>query len=60
MPFYEMELQEQQGENKDKNLVIRGERVSACAYLKGQGVEVDLVYIDPPFASGADYAKTLC
>ncbi|MBX7491534.1 DNA methyltransferase [Helicobacter turcicus] len=41
----------------DKNLLIRGECLSACAYLKEQGIEVDLVYIDPPFASGADYAK---
>ena len=38
-------------------MVIRGECVSACAYLKEQGIQVDLVYIDPPFASGADYAK---
>ena len=30
---------------------------ACCAYLKEQGVQVDLVYIDPPFASGADYAK---
>lgn len=39
------------------NLLIRGECLSACAYLKDQGITVDLVYIDPPFASGADYAK---
>lgn len=57
MPLYEMEKQETVAENKDGNLVIRGECVSACAYLKEQGIQVDLVYIDPPFASGADYAK---
>ena len=57
MPLYEMEEQETVGENTDGNLVIRGECVSACAYLKDQGIQVDLVYIDPPFASGADYAK---
>ena len=57
MPLYEMEKQETVGENKEGNLVIRGECVSACAYLKEQGIQVDLVYIDPPFASGADYAK---
>lgn len=57
MPLYEMEKQETVGENKDGNLVIQGECVSACAYLKEQGIQVDLVYIDPPFASGADYAK---
>ena len=56
MPLYEMELKEQIGKNP-KNLVIRGECLSACAYLKDKGVQVDLVYIDPPFASGADYAK---
>lgn len=57
MPLYEMEKQETVGENADGNMVIRGECVSACAYLKEKGIQVDLVYIDPPFASGADYAK---
>lgn len=57
MPLYEMEKQETVGENTGGNMVIRGECVSACAYLKEQGIQVDLVYIDPPFASGADYAK---
>ena len=56
MPLYEMVLKEQIGQNSN-NLVIRGECLSACAYLKDKGVQVDLVYIDPPFASGADYAK---
>lgn len=57
MPLYEMEKQETVGENANSNMVIRGECVSACAYLKEQGIQVDLVYIDPPFASGVDYAK---
>ena len=57
MPLYDVETQETVGENPDGNMVIRGECVSACAYLKEQGIQVDLVYIDPPFASGADYAK---
>lgn len=57
MPLYEMEKQETVGSNEAGNLLIRGECVSACAYLKEQGIEVDLVYIDPPFDSGADYAK---
>ena len=57
MPLYEMEKQETVGENASGNMVIRGECVSACAYLKERGIQVDLVYIDPPFASGADYAK---
>ena len=59
MPLYEMEKQETIGTNADGNMVIRGECVSACAYLKEQGITVDLVYIDPPFASGADYAKKI-
>lgn len=57
MPLYEMEEIENVGENSDGNLVIRGECISACAFLKDRGIQVDLVYIDPPFASGADYAK---
>lgn len=57
MPLYETELQERVGKNPDGNLVLRGECLSACAYLKDKGITVDLVYIDPPFASGADYAK---
>lgn len=57
MPLYEMDEIEEVGENSDGNLVIRGECISACAFLKDRGIQVDLVYIDPPFASGADYAK---
>lgn len=56
MPLYEMELKEQIGQNPN-NLVIRGECLSACAYLRDKGILVDLIYVDPPFASGADYAK---
>lgn len=57
MPLYELELQEKYGSNEEENMLIRGECVSACALLKEKGIFVDLVYIDPPFASGADYAK---
>lgn len=57
MPLYEMETKETIGANTKQNKIIRGECLSACAYLKEQGIQVDLVYIDPPFASGADYAK---
>ena len=57
MPLYEVESQEVVGKNPNHNLVLRGECLSACAYLKEKGIKVDLVYIDPPFASGADYAK---
>ena len=58
MPYYEVATQETVGEASE-NLVIRGECLSACAYLKEQGIQIDLVYIDPPFASGADYAKKI-
>ena len=57
LPFYEAQLRERRKNNADGNLIIRGECLSACAYLKDKGITVDLVYIDPPFASGADYAK---
>lgn len=56
LPLYETETTEIVGKDSD-NLVIRGECLSACAYLKENDIKVDLVYIDPPFASGADYAK---
>ncbi|MDZ7821535.1 MAG: site-specific DNA-methyltransferase [Candidatus Marinimicrobia bacterium] len=42
-----------------RNLLIQGDCLSACAYLKQQNIKIDLVYIDPPFASGANYAKKL-
>ena len=57
MPLYEVDSLEKRGTNEKHNLMMHGECLSTCAYLKEQGVEVDLVYIDPPFASGADYAK---
>ena len=59
LPLYEVETTEIVGDEKTSNLVIRGECLSACAYLKENNIKVDLVYIDPPFASGADYAKTV-
>ncbi|MBW1616508.1 MAG: site-specific DNA-methyltransferase [Deltaproteobacteria bacterium] len=41
------------------NLLIQGDCLSACAYLKSKNIKIDLVYIDPPFASGANYAKKI-
>ena len=58
MPYYEVVEKERNGKDSN-NLLIRGECISACAYLKEKGIKVDLVYIDPPFASGADYAKKI-
>lgn len=57
MPLYEVTDIERVGEAESEDMIIHGECVSACAYLKEKGIKVDLVYIDPPFASGADYAK---
>ena len=37
MPLYETELRERSGGNKDGNLIIRGECLSACAYLNDNG-----------------------
>ena len=59
MPLYEVETEEIVGDKNTENMIIRGECVSACAYLKEHDIKVDLVYIDPPFASGADYAKII-
>lgn len=57
MPLYEVQRIEQVNGGSNENLLLRGECVSVCAYLKEKGVTIDLAYIDPPFASGADYAK---
>ena len=59
MVKYDMLREEPIGSNPDGNMVVRGDCVSTCAYLRDQGIRVDLVYIDPPFASGADYAKKI-
>lgn len=62
MPLYEVELTETVGEPNSGNMLMRGECVSACAHLaklirSGEIRPIDLVYIDPPFASEANYAK---
>ena len=59
MPIYEVAESETVGKNAEGNIVMHGECLSTCAYLKDKGIEVDLVYIDPPFVSGADYAKKI-
>lgn len=59
MPLYEVTESETVGANPYGNIVMHGECLSTCAYLKDKGIEIDLVYIDPPFASGADYAKKI-
>lgn len=64
LPLYDTQLTEIVNQNNPEthtpqNLILRGECIAACAYLKSQNINVDLVYIDPPFASGADYAKKI-
>ena len=59
MPYYEAEKTETVGQPDSGNMMFRGDCISTCAYLKDHGIKVDLVYIDPPFASGADYAKKI-
>lgn len=60
LPLFEVTKVEEVGTAKaDPNLLIHGDCLSACAYLKANNIKVDLVYIDPPFASGANYAKKI-
>ena len=67
MPLYEADVVERCRPNGRKKLnnngavnhLLHGDCLSACAWLKAQDMAADLVYIDPPFASGANYAKTL-
>ncbi len=41
------------------NLIVHGECQAACAHLLATGQKVDLVYIDPPFSSGANYGRKI-
>ena len=59
MPLYEVQRIEQVNGGSNENLLLRGECISVCAYLKEKGVKLDLVYIDPPFDSKADYVKSV-
>lgn len=57
MPLYDVISTEPVNGGSKDNMLIQGECLTTCAYLKANNIKVDLVYIDPPFASGADYAK---
>ena len=57
MPLYDVVSTEPVNGGSKDNMLIQGECLTTCAYLKANNIKVDLVYIDPPFASGADYAK---
>ena len=41
------------------NFLLQSDCLAACAWMRAQNLAADLVYIDPPFASGEDYTKTL-
>lgn len=55
----ELDFDDSKENNDFTNLLLQGDCLSACAYLKSKNIKVDLVYIDPPFASGANYAKKI-
>ena len=40
-----------------KNLVIQGENIGGLNYLLSHGFKetIDLIYVDPPFATGSDF-----
>lgn len=59
MPLYEVQRTEQVNGGSCDNLLLRGECLSVCAYLKEKGITIDLIYIDPPFDSKADYVKSV-
>ena len=46
-------------DEKIDGYVFDGDCLSVCAYLKENNMQVDLVYIDPPFASAANYSKKI-
>lgn len=47
------------GKEEMDGTVFDGDCLSVCAYLKEKGTKIDLVYIDPPFASNANYSKKI-
>jgi adenine-specific DNA-methyltransferase len=59
IPFFETDVVETVGKDENQNLVIQGDCLNAIAYLKENNIKIDLVYIDPPFASNANYSKKI-
>ncbi len=59
LPLFEVETVEKVGEQEIKNLVLHGDCLNAIAYMRENNLKVDLVYIDPPFASNANYSKKI-
>ena len=46
-------------QNQWRDKLLQGDCLSACAWMRQNNIAADLVYIDPPFASGANYAKKI-
>jgi len=48
-------------ENEDQGLLFHGDNKDVLAWLLANGYrgQVDLIYIDPPFDSGADYVRNV-
>ena len=66
MPVFDADLIEtvnpafvQNANSQWRNQIIQGDCLSACAHMRRNNILADLVYIDPPFASGANYAKNI-
>lgn len=61
MQVYESNIIESvnRNNNSTRGMVFNGDCLSTCAYLKDNDIKVDLVYIDPPFASDANYSKKI-
>ena len=60
--YYPAQLKEEYGEEKDgwKNEIYWGDNLQVMSHmLKEYRGKVDLIYIDPPFDSKADYKKTI-
>lgn len=62
-PLFEADIAEtvnpQNANTEWRNKIIQGDCLSACAWMRHDNIAADLVYIDPPFASGANYAKNI-
>ena len=64
LPLYDVDVMERVNNPEPfsaeaGNILVAGSCLATCAYLKDRGVLVDLVYIDPPFASGTVCSKKI-
>jgi len=60
--YYPAQLKESYGEPKDgwMNKIFWGDNLQVMSHLlKDYRGKIDLIYIDPPFASNADYKKKI-